>query len=483
MLKFISTFILASLLFLSPVFAQPNNPATAPNWTLTDMNGQSHTLNDYLDQGVTVIMDMWATWCGPCIGSLPGLEQIWASHGFSATGDSSIMILSVEIDGGTSNEASIVSQYMIHNPVFDNGHMIDSLNYSSGFIPTFFVVCPDHSYTMYVGGIGNDPTPLLNIVNSCAAPPTTSVDVQVKDGWYTGDVGACIGDEVNQSLWIKNMGSQPLTSAGVELRMNGTLITTFPWMGNLAQFESEEVVLPSLANFPGTSDLSYTLVNPNGMVDENTADNELTQKVEGLQIYDVELELTLRTDRWGDETSWDIKNSLGVIVAEGGKVSGYGNSSTFVEPITLPVFGECYSFTLYDSYGDGITDGGGFDLIVKTTGQTIMTSSGDFESNTGTKFNNVDNTAIDETAFVNDLKVYPNPFHGEARVSFDLVSAEQVRIDLVDIVGKKLMSKDFGMMGTGHQEVRISAGNIPAGIYFLQVVIGNQHTSRKVTLK
>ncbi len=102
----------------------------------------------------------------------------------------------------------------------------------------------------------------------------------------------------------------------------------------------------------------------------------------GVEACDGNIQLTLITDKYASETSWTLKDGIGTTIESG---SGYANSTTY--NINWNLAQDQYTFTINDSYGDGICCGygnGSYTIIDGCT-NTIITG-GNFGSSETTEF-------------------------------------------------------------------------------------------------
>ncbi len=95
-----------------------------------------------------------------------------------------------------------------------------------------------------------------------------------------------------------------------------------------------------------------------------------------------QVELNITLDNYPGETTWNLKNGSGTTIASGGPYSGAG--STVYQAFNLTP-GD-YTFTINDSYGDGICCGYGQGSYSLTSGSTTIANGGAFGSSESTGF-------------------------------------------------------------------------------------------------
>ncbi len=98
---------------------------------------------------------------------------------------------------------------------------------------------------------------------------------------------------------------------------------------------------------------------------------------------DIEVTLTLNLDNYPGETTWELADANGSVIASGGPYSSAG--ATITEDFCLT--DGCYDFTIFDSYGDGICCGYGNGSYSLTDGDgNVLASGGEFTSSETTNF-------------------------------------------------------------------------------------------------
>lgn len=56
----------------------PEEKIAVPDFEMTLINGETVSLSDY--RGKKVLLNFWATWCGPCVGEMPAFQRLWDDY-------------------------------------------------------------------------------------------------------------------------------------------------------------------------------------------------------------------------------------------------------------------------------------------------------------------------------------------------------------------------------------------------------------------
>ena len=143
-------FYTLALLLVFPFIgnAQLNNFSVgdaAPNFTVTDIHGQTHTLSDY--SGKWVMVDLYAYWCGPCAAVAPTINEFYKKYGCNAY---DVIVLSVEYEGTTQQTVAFENANGgdLNFPTpsisgLDGGGGAVHAAYGPAAYPTIFLVGPD----------------------------------------------------------------------------------------------------------------------------------------------------------------------------------------------------------------------------------------------------------------------------------------------------------------------------------------------------
>lgn len=177
--------------------------------------------------------------------------------------------------------------------------------------------------------------------------------------------------------------------------------------------------------------------------------------------------LSLTLDNYPEETSWQITDNGGTVVASGGTYGNQADGTTLTINNCLPA--GCYTFTINDSYGDGICcsyGNGSYTLTNADSGATLA-SGGSFGSTEATNFclSSTREEVIKEDITYNtfDLKLYPNPVRGN-ELNIVTENADNASFRIVNTLGQELLTGELTEV-----ESTINVSRLESGVYFIAV--------------
>ena len=278
------------------------------------------------------------------------------------------------------------------------------------------------------------------------------------------------GSDVQPAISIVNNGLDPLTSAVITYQFNSDPLQVINWTGNLLTGESEITATPLLTLNEGSNQFIATISNPNGITDEFTGNNSVSRSVDKTPSFDTtQVLLELITDDYGSETTWTFEDENGTVLYQGGP---YADNITVNETFDVNN-NACYTFTIEDSFGDGICcqyGQGSYEL--KTVNGDLIQQGGNFDDAEITKLGvetNLSTAGFD----VNSLKIYPNPFSDLLYIHSGF---DNLNLVIYDITGKEILKSS---------DTQIDLSAVANGIYFIKIkeVNSGQVITKKIIKK
>lgn len=395
------------------ITAQLPDGSFAPDHSFTDLDGNSYSIYEILDEGKTIIMDISATWCPPCwdFHNSGVLEQIHEEYGPEGTDQARVIMFEGD---ATTNLACLTTSFGCNNTTLgdwvtgtpypiSNDNDVAEL-YNLPYWPTIYSICPNRQVTLLNPSGFPTAAQIENIIDNCPVS-TQQVDVAAQE--YLGETDY-LCEETTPSTYLQNMGTENLTSAVIEVYANGVLMETVDWTGDLATYQFEQLTF-SPVTLAGDTEIEIVTIAPG----DTNADNDISvaQVSQAPATATMNINIEILTDTYGNEAYWALVNSAGDIVLEGGNTwvgltnggtgypaqepaGTYAANTTYNASYTIPE-SDCYEFIAVDSFGDGwcCNYGLGYYRVEDDAGNVLF-EGGAFDDYSGGSFRSIQGAPI-----------------------------------------------------------------------------------------
>jgi polyhydroxybutyrate depolymerase len=280
---------------------------------------------------------------------------------------------------------------------------------------------------------------------------------------------------ITPSVSLTNYGFNTITVAQMTWQINDGDIQTINFNGTLSQNQTQTFTLDPIDLTEGSYVFNASLISVNGVIDQNTQNNDAATSFDigGNEYVTQQITLELLTDDYAEETSWEFRE-IGGAILDSGSYNQSDDNTTFIETFGV-VPDNCYEFEIFDSFGDGICCefGEGFYNLSSDSGDVIF-DGGEFGGSEITEIS-IGEELSSSDAFLSTISLYPNPANNEITLSIgntNDISSYRVYTTFGQLLQEGTLQEN--------KEV-ISVSRYTVGIYF--IVVKNTATSVESTLR
>ena len=348
----------------------------APDWTATDLNGNSHTLSNYLNDGYTVILDFFTTTCVPCqeFHQSQTLQTLYAQHG-PGTADDKLMVFLVtyantpELGGGQGSIDWITGTPY---PIICDANVMDL--YGLVAFPRVLTICPTG---MVIDDHHGSIESMWAMCETCDHLQADSPHDATLLG--TGG-GECTAADDSHTTILFNVGQQSLTNVAIEAVECGTgnVLSSTTWTGVLASYEQTAVSVPGWSAPPGDQCVYYRITSPDDD-DQNDASPQEIYRSQSAVAPSTHVTLEVFTDAHGADWSWFLQ-SMDLDQVANVQQGSCADNTLYTQTFDLDP-GSCWWFNITNESGYGFQPPGYYRLTCN--GLPFITEAETFQVNGG----------------------------------------------------------------------------------------------------
>lgn len=293
-------------------------------------------------------------------------------------------------------------------------------------------------------------------------------------------------------VFIRNNGSQTLTSLQFDYYVDNGPHETYTWTGSLPFLDTASVTLPvDSLNFWTSADsggFHVDISKPNGGTDQYDPNNHYSSSYSQPPAYNGIVVVDLVTNNDPQDNSYEILDHFGDTVFSN---NNFDATTTYYDSLILPV--GCYTLEFHDLGEDGLSywanpDQGNGSLRLRQnskSGKILTTFNPDFGMGIQYDFSILSSplaVGVTQPIF-RHVGLYPNPTLGQLNLDLEGMPEGMITLEIVDETGRTLRREQRFTDELGTLHAGMDLAGIPSGNYLLHVVTSDGETTQKFVVE